>query len=120
MDNDTFSNDNVSIPASLLFTYDIQLSTTDNEVETISNHSIKQKSYEVNFLENETLSNNSTFEEFKTYDIQSSTTENEIETIRNHSVKQESYEVNFLENETISNNSTFEEFTTLPTASGKS
>ena len=66
MDNDTFSNDNVSIPASLLLTYDIQLSTTENEIETISNHSIKQKSYEVNFLENETLSNNSTFEEFTT------------------------------------------------------
>ena len=71
MDNDTFSNDNVSIPASLFFNYDIQSSTTENEIETIRNHSIKQESYEVNFLENETVSNNSTFEEFTTVPIAS-------------------------------------------------
>ena len=66
MDNDTFSNDNVSIPASLFFNYDIQLSTTENDKETIWNHSNKQESYEVNFLENETISNNNTFVEFTT------------------------------------------------------
>ena len=66
MDNDTFSNDNVSIPASLSFKYDIQLSTTENDKETIWNHSNKQESYEVNFLENETISNNNTFAEFTT------------------------------------------------------
>ena len=64
MDNDTFSNDNVSIPASLFFNYDIQSSTTENDKGTVRNHSNKQESYEVNCLENETISNNSTFEEF--------------------------------------------------------
>ena len=71
MDNDTFSNDNISIPVSLFFNYDIQSSTTENEIETIRNHSIKQESYEVNFIENETVSNNSTFEEFTTAPIAS-------------------------------------------------
>ena len=66
MDNDTFSNDNISIPASLFFNYDIQSSTTENEIETIRNHSIKEESYEVNFLENETISNNGTIEELTT------------------------------------------------------
>ena len=43
MDSDTFSNDNVCIPASLFFNYDIKSSTTDNDKETIGNHSNKKK-----------------------------------------------------------------------------
>ena len=66
MDNDTFSNDNVSIPASLFSTYDIQLLASEAEIENIRNHSITEESYAANFLENETISNNSTFGDFTT------------------------------------------------------